>query len=224
MSDAPLFFEDIPLPGLADGALTLEVAAHTATVIQAPETSGVDLLSRYALGLQKPPGGRVILLGEDLSSLPRRVALAFRRQVGYLPAGDGLMQNLSLRDNVALPLRFASSMSEGEIDGRVGVIVAQFRLTDHADHRPAAVTDELRRRTALARALAFDPPLILMEDPFDGLTTKAATDLLALARGGETEEGSRRVVFITGQQVPIAVEKRIERRYRLARGQLQLDT
>ncbi|HEX9691004.1 MAG TPA: ATP-binding cassette domain-containing protein [Gemmatimonadales bacterium] len=223
MNEPPILFEAVAIPGIPDGGFSLEVAALSTTLIQAPEASGVDLLSRYALGLVRPASGRVLLLGKDVAALPRRAALAFRRNVGYLPAGDGLMQNLSLRDNVALPLRFGSRMSEGDIAGRVSVILGQFRLAGAGDRRPADVTDEMRRRTALARALAFDPPVVLMEDPFDGLTTRASTELLTIARGGESDDGSRRTVFITGQQVPSVVERRIEWRFRLHRGELEHD-
>jgi hypothetical protein len=62
-----------------------------------------------------------------------------------------------------------------------------------------------------------------MEDPFDGLTTRASTELLTIARGGESDDGSRRTVFITGQQVPSVVERRIEWRFRLHRGELEHD-
>jgi len=152
--------------------------------------------------------------------MTRGAALAFRRRVGYLPADIGLLHNLSLRDNVALPLQYGSGMSEREIAGRLRIMLAQVRLTDVAHRRPADVTEELRRRAAVARAVAFDPDLVIMEDPFDGMTTRAAAELLEIVRGGETAEGSRRTVFITGQSVPQSLEPRIEAHYRIARGRL----
>ena len=82
----------------------------------------------------------------------------------------------------------------------------------------------MRRRAALARALAFDPKLVILADPFDGLTTRAAAELLELARGGETEAGSRRTVFMTGQFIPQMLESRVEVRYRIAKGELLRDT
>ncbi len=63
-----------------------------------------------------------------------------------------------------------------------------------------------------------------MEDPFDGLTTRAAAELLEIVRGGETPEGSRRTVFITGQSVPQRLEPRIETHYRIVRGRLSART
>ncbi len=220
MSESVLEFQDVVLPGGA-GHLQLTVGAHQAVSVQGSEASGVDLLPGYALALTKPAAGRVLLFGEDIASLPERAVLAFRRRVGYLPAGDGLLQNLTLRNNVALPLRFGSDLSEREIRGRLNVILAFLGIGGVADRRPADTTEEERRRAGLARALAFDPPLVILADPFDGLTVRAAAELLEAARGGETREGSRRAVFITGQQVPARLEPRIEARFRLVGGELR---
>jgi ABC-type transporter Mla maintaining outer membrane lipid asymmetry ATPase subunit MlaF len=131
------------------------------------------------------------------------------------------MQNLSLRDNVALPLRFGSDMSDREIEGRLQVALAAARLTRSADLRPAQANEEQRRRAAFARALAFDPELVILDHPFDGLTNRASAELLELARGGETGEGSRRTVFVTGQDLPDNLRPRIELRYRLTRGLIE---
>jgi ABC-type transporter Mla maintaining outer membrane lipid asymmetry ATPase subunit MlaF len=221
-AETPLQFERAPLnPG--ESPLTLEVPAHQAVVLVADQSSGIEKLARFALGLEPANGGRALVYGEEIARMPRRQALAFRRRVGYLPAGDGLLQNLSLTDNVALPLRFGSDLSNREIEGRVKVMLAQVRLAAVAGLRPAAVNEEQRRRAALARALAFDPLLVILQQPFDGLASRAATELLEIARGGETAEGSRRTVFVTGQDVPDVLRARFEARYRIVRGQLQRD-
>ncbi len=223
MTSPLLVFEDVPVPG-GGVRVTLEVPAHQAVLVLGSEASGVDALPSLALALTTPPTGRVLLFGEEIARLPYRSLLAFRRRVGYLPAGDGLLQNLTLRDNVALPLQYGSDLSEREIRGRISIMLAQLGVGDAADLRPADATDEVRRRAALARALAFDPELVILADPFDGLTVRAAAQLLDVARGGETREGARRAVFITGQHVPTQLEPQIESRYRLARGELRAET
>ena len=224
MTEAPLRFESLALPQSDGGGITFEVPPHKAVLVIGSEDSGVDTLGSFALALAPPRAGRVLVHGEDLALLPTRAALAFRRRVGYLPAGDGLLQNLSLRDNVALPLRFGSDLSDREIESRIRIMLTLTGLTPAAELRPAAASEEQRRRAALARALAFDPVLVIMEDPFDGLTTRAAAELLALARGGETEAGSRRTVFMTSQYVPSMLVPRIEIRYRIENGRLVTDS
>jgi ABC-type transporter Mla maintaining outer membrane lipid asymmetry ATPase subunit MlaF len=232
----PLVFENVPLgrirrstiggpahlPVDADAAFSLEVLAHQTVVVLGDEASGVNLLGGLALGLDRVPEGRVLVLGAEVAGLARLAQLAFRRKLGYLPAGDGLLQNLSLRDNIRLPLRFGSDYRPRDIEGRVDVIVAQLRLTRVADRRPAQTNAEDRRRAALGRALAFDPDLVILEEPFDGLTERAAAEMLELARGGEVQEGGRRTVFITGQDLPALLRRRVDRQLRLRRGRVEV--
>jgi ABC-type transporter Mla maintaining outer membrane lipid asymmetry ATPase subunit MlaF len=220
---APLRFERVTLPEWPGGVLTLEVPPHRAVMVLGSDAVGADDLMAFALALRRPPQGRVLVFGEDLATLPRRDALAARRRVGYLPAGNGLLYNLTLRDNVALPLRFASALTDRQIRGRLQVILGLLGLADAEELRPAEASIEQRRRAALARALAFDPELVLLEQPFDGLTDRAAAELLELARGGETPEGCRRTVFITGPSLPPVLRTRVEGRYRLARGRAELE-
>ena len=222
---APLVFEAVPLNSRASTPFTLSVAAHQTVAVLGDEASGVEQLAAYALGLGTPPAGRVLVFGTDIAGLTDRERLAFRRRVGYLPAGDGLLQNLTLRNNIALPLRFGSTASSRDIDGRVNVIVVAVRLGGAADRRPAQANEEECRRAALARAIAFDPGLLLLEQPFDGVTARAAAEILEVARGGETAEGARRTIFITGQELPAVVQRRCDRLYRLTRaGSLELET
>ena len=210
----PLVLDGIPFEGQP---VSLEVHAHETVALLGDEDAGVGRLAGWALGLETPPVGRVLVYGEVAADLPPRERLAFRRRVGYLPAGEGLLHNLSLRDNVALPLRFGSSATPRAIDGRVGVMLAAVRVAHVADLRPAEVNEEERRRAALARAIAFDPPLLLLEQPFDGLTPRAAAELLEFVRGGETTQGGRRTVVITAQDLPAVIHRRVERVYRVTR-------
>jgi ABC-type transporter Mla maintaining outer membrane lipid asymmetry ATPase subunit MlaF len=220
----PLVFEDIPLGRRPASPFSLEVPPRHTVVVLGDEDSGVGQLGGYALGLERPAAGRALAWETEVATLPERERLAFRRRVGYLPAGDGLLQNLSLRDNVALPLRFGSGASPKEIDGRVNVMLAAVRLSAVADRRPAQANEEEGRRAALARAIAFDPGLLILEQPFDGLTARVASELLEFARGGETAEGARRALLITGQEIPPVILRRVERVYRLTRaGVLELE-
>ena len=213
---APLVFDEIPL-GRSGKPVTLEVAPHETVAVLGDEDSGIDRLGSWVLGLDRPPRGAARVFGTVVADLPEAERLAFRRKLGYLPAGDGLLQNLSLRDNVALPLRFGSGAAPREIDGRVRVMLAAVRLTEAAGRRPAAVHEEERRRAAFARAMAFDPQLLVLEQPFDGLTTRSAAELLELARGGVAEGGARRAILITAQDLPALLERRVERVYRVTR-------
>lgn len=219
----PLAFVQLQLDG-ATSRLDLEIEPHAVTSVIGDAATGVGRLAALALGLERPVAGQVLLLGEDVSGMSRTAALAFRRRVGYVPAGGGLLQNLSLADNVALPLRFGSALSHREIAGRLRVMLGMAGLRDATgDLRPAAANEEQRRRASVVRALAFNPELVILDRPFDGVPTRVATELLELVSGGSGADASRRTVFITAQDVPDRVRSRIDRRWRLVRGTLQPD-
>ncbi|MFQ5703952.1 MAG: ATP-binding cassette domain-containing protein [Gemmatimonadales bacterium] len=221
MNQPPLSFENIGLPRSDGEAISLEVPAHSSTAVVGDDMSGVGFLGQYALGLESPPSGRALVFGENIATMDRRRSLAFRRAVGYLPAGDGLLQNLCLLDNIALPLRYGSDMREREMESRIEIMLTMMSLRSAAGLRPAQATEEERRRAALARALAFDPKLVILEQPFDGLPPKASAELLEIARGGETTEGCRRTVFITAQFIPERLRPRIEYHYRVTEGRIE---
>ena len=221
----PLVFEAIPLARHGAPPFSLEVPEHRTVAVLGDEDSGIGALGGYALGLERPPAGQARVLGTTIAELPAHERLGYRRRVGYLPAGDGLLQNLSIRDNVALPLRFGSGANPRDIEGRVNVMLTAVRLAAAGSKRPAQCNEEERRRAALARAIAFDPALLILEQPFDGLTARVASELLEFARGGETAAGARRTIFITGQEIPPLILRRVDTVYRLTRaGALELET
>jgi len=220
-SSPPLVFEDVALDGAKPATVSLTVPSHRAVAIVGEAATGLDQLAPIILGLRRAARGRVLVFGEDIGSMRRRAALAFRRRVGYVPEGDGLLQNLSLEDNIALPLRFAGNLSPRELTGRLRVVQAAFRLVNAGGLRPADADDEQRRRAAFARALVFNPSLVILAQPFDGIGTRAAQELLDLARGGEMVDGPRRTVFLTTQALAERVRGRIEDQYRVARGTLR---
>jgi len=208
----PLAFVDVDLrdrPDHPDKRFNLTVEAGTFVVAIGDEGSGVGDLGRFALGLSSPISGRAEVFGAPMAEMPYYDLLLFRRRIGYHPAGDGLLQNLSLRDNVALPLRFASDHRLSEVDGRVGELMDDFHLRAVAAQRPAASNEEDRRRAAMARAIALDPDLVVLETPFDGLTGRASQDLID--RVSRRDDGTRRAVFAAVQDLVPSVRRMVDR-------------
>jgi ABC-type transporter Mla maintaining outer membrane lipid asymmetry ATPase subunit MlaF len=218
-SAPPLVFRDVDLKERPDHPaqrFNLTVERATVVVAMGDEGSGILDLGIWALGLGRPPAGRVEVFGAPIGALSFYDLLIFRRRIGYHPAGDGLLQNLTLRDNVALPLRFASDHRRDEVDGRVGQLVEDFRLRSVASLRPAQANEEDRRRAALARAVALDPDLVVLEVPFDGLTSRAAQDVLD--KVSRRDDGTRRAVFATVQDLVPSVRRSVHRVIKVAEG------
>ena len=208
----PLVFVDVDLrdrPDHPDKRFNLTVEPGTIVVAIGDEDSGVGDMGGFALGLTAPLSGRAEVFGAPIGAMPYYDLLLFRRRIGYHPAGDGLLQNLSLRDNVALPLRFASDHRLSEVDGRVSELMEDFHLRAVAAQRPAASNEEDRRRAAMARAIALDPDLVVLETPFDGLTGRASQDLID--RVSRRDDGTRRAVFATVQDLVPSVRRMVDR-------------
>jgi ABC-type transporter Mla maintaining outer membrane lipid asymmetry ATPase subunit MlaF len=208
----PLAFRQIDLrdrPDHPGNRFELEIEPATVVTVIGDEDSGVGDLGGYALGLRRPVAGRAEVFGTAIAELPYHDQLLYRRRLGYLPTGDGLLQNLSLQDNVALPLRYASDHRLSEVDGKVAHLVERLHLRTAAHLRPAQANEEDRRRAALARAVALDPELVVLESPFDGLTGRAAADLLEHA--ARRDDDTRRAVFITAQDLAPSIRRLVTR-------------
>lgn len=215
----PLVFRAVDVrenPDHPDHRLELRVDAGQVVLCLGDEDSGVGDLGKFVLGLDRPPRGQILVFGSAIAELDYDEQLLFRRRLGYTQIGDGLLQNQTLRNNIGLPLSYASDHRMAEVAGRIERLVADFELADVADRRPAQVNEEDRRRAAVARAIALDPELLVMEAPFDGLTGRAARFLLE--RALRREDGLPRAIFITAQDVTPAVAALITRTILLVDG------
>lgn len=205
----PLLFENLAIGGRdpsrrSGGRFNLLVEEGAVVAAIGDEDSGVGELGSYALALKPLAAGRVEALGVPLATLKRKELLVFRRRIGFLPSGDGLLQNLTLRDNIALPLRYASDRRLRQVEEHLERLLEKFGLAPAAALRPAQANEEERRRAAFARAIALDPPLVVLEQPFDGLTARVAVDLMRTAIRSGGGEG-RRTVFLTAQDLAPSV-------------------
>jgi ABC-type sulfate/molybdate transport systems ATPase subunit len=102
------------------------------------------------------------------------------------------------------------------VTARVEELLAAFELGDAADRRPAQATEEERRRAALARSVALDPELLILESPFDGLTARAGRALLELVC--RRSDGRGRTVVLTAQDLGPSVTPLINRVVRVVDG------
>lgn len=215
----PLVFRNVDVrenPDHPDNRLNLRVDVGQVVLCLGDEDSGVGQLGKFVIGLDHPPAGQVLVYGTAIHDLSYDEQLVFRRRLGYTQIGDGLLHNQTLRNNVGLPLDYASDHRLAEVATRIERLVAEFELADVADRRPAQVNEEDRRRAAVARAIALDPELLVMEAPFDGLTGRSARFLLE--RAARREDGSPRAIFITAQDVTPAVAPMITRTVQLLDG------
>jgi ABC-type Fe3+/spermidine/putrescine transport system ATPase subunit len=165
---------DGPPPHLHD--VSLHVRYGELLTILGPPRSGKTALLRAVAGFQ-PVAGRILVDGDEIGGLPPG-----RRGIGLVSQDGALWPHLSVRAHVAFALE-PQRLSASEIARRTDVVLARLRITDVADARPAALSIEQGRRLALARALATEPRVLLLDEPLAHLDPVARKALrLELAR------------------------------------------
>jgi phospholipid/cholesterol/gamma-HCH transport system ATP-binding protein len=132
--------------------------------------SGKTVLLRLAAGLIKPDRGRIETLGVDITPLREEALLPVRRRMGFVFQSAALFDSLTVYENVAYPLREHANLAEDEVAERVHRLLARVGLREDVDAKlPAELSGGMRKRAALARALALDPDLLFLDEPTSGL-------------------------------------------------------
>lgn len=152
--------------------IDLDVPAGGFLVIYGPPASGKSVLMRILMGLENPDSGTVQLRGEDVTKQP-----AALRNIGYVPQSFALYPHISVRDNIAYPLRLADVDAE-EAAPIVEHAAAMLRITEHLDKRPDQLSGGQKQRVAIARGIAKQSDLYVLDDPLAGLDFKLREQLV----------------------------------------------
>jgi phospholipid/cholesterol/gamma-HCH transport system ATP-binding protein len=149
--------------------LTCGCVRRQITVVLGGSGSGKSTLLRLIGGLLRPDAGSVRVAGEEVSRLAERRLFRVRERIGMLFQGGALLDSMTVFDNVALPLREHTPLSEPEIAARVSERLAAVGLADVGDLYPRQLSGGMNRRAALARSVVMDPEIVLCDEPFSGL-------------------------------------------------------
>ena len=175
--------------GLRVEGLDFRLEPRGALVLVGPVEAASAVL-RSVVGIDRPDAGAARLLGEDPQALPRRPAAALLSRVGFHPRSGALLANLTLRENLLLPLHFHRRLRAAEAERTAAAALGRFGLGEAPEVRPEEVPLPVRRRVALARATLLDPELLVLDDPLDDLEDEVAAEIGA-ALAAWAREGPR---------------------------------
>ena len=163
--------------------LDLEVRRGELLALVGGSGSGKTALLRHLAGLTRPATGTVRLFGAELARARRLERLALLRRFGMLFQNGALFSALSAFDNIALPLRELRILPEDLIRDLVMLKLSLVQLEpQHAWRMPAELSGGMVKRVALARALALDPELLILDEPTAGLDPDRSRALVQLLR------------------------------------------
>ena len=173
--------------------VSVDIPSGSLTALLGPSGGGKSTLLRIIAGLEQPDSGLIEIAGENSTSLPPQ-----QRNVGFVFQHYAAFKHMTVRGNVAFGLEIRKRPKR-EIAARVDELLALVHLQQFADRYPSQLSGGQRQRMALARALAVEPQVLLLDEPFGALDTKVRRELREWLRRLH-DEVHVTTVFVTHDQ------------------------
>ncbi len=151
--------------------VSIEVPDGSLTALLGPSGSGKSTLLRIIGGLESPDAGRVLIQGQDATNVPPQ-----RREIGFVFQHYAAFKHMTVRDNVAFGLTVRKQPKE-KVAERVDELLRIVGLAGYQKRYPSQLSGGQRQRMALARALAVEPSVLLLDEPFGALDAKVRAEL-----------------------------------------------
>jgi phospholipid/cholesterol/gamma-HCH transport system ATP-binding protein len=174
--------------------VSLTVRRGEIFVILGGSGCGKTTLLRHMIGLRRPEGGSVKVLGVDLAHAGEAERDAVLRRAGVLFQSGALFKSMTLEENVALPLRESTGLPEPFLRGVARLKLAMVGLEDAAERMPSELSGGMQKRGGLARAIALDPEILFFDEPGAGLDPVTSVELDELILGLNKNLGTTMVV------------------------------
>jgi phospholipid/cholesterol/gamma-HCH transport system ATP-binding protein len=149
--------------------INFEVQRGETLVILGGSGSGKSTLLRTLVGLEQPSAGEIWIRGKNFASMPEVERDALRKKMGMSFQGGALFGSMTVGENVSLPLREHTPLDDSTIEIMVRLKLDQVGLSGFEDYMPAQLSGGMKKRAAIARALAMEPEILFFDEPSAGL-------------------------------------------------------
>lgn len=149
--------------------VSFSIEPGEAVVILGRSGGGKSVLLKHLIGLIQPDSGEVLVDGQNLARLSERELLPIRRKFGMLFQGAALFDSITVADNVNFMLRREKRLTAGEMARKVAETLDMVELSGVESKKPSELSGGMRKRVGLARAIIYQPQIILYDEPTTGL-------------------------------------------------------
>jgi phospholipid/cholesterol/gamma-HCH transport system ATP-binding protein len=163
--------------------------------------TGKSVTLKHVIGLMTADSGQVLVEGADVGRLGRRELTQLRQRIGFLFQNSALFDSINVGENVEFPMRRHTRRSSREIRERAERLLADVGLEQDYDTMPANLSGGMRKRAALARALALEPAILLADEPSAGLDPVTAGEIDRLLMGLDR---ARTTLLVVTHNIPSA--------------------
>ena len=188
---------------VALGGVSLEIPDGSLTALLGPSGSGKSTLLRIIAGLEQPDSGAIEIHGEDATSVPPQ-----RRGIGFVFQHYAAFKHMTVRENVAFGMKIRKQPKD-RIRARVDELLGVVGLAGYHERYPNQLSGGQRQRMALARALAVEPKVLLLDEPFGALDAKVRAELREWLRRLHDEVHVTTVLVTHDQEEAMAISDHI---------------